>query len=512
MGCVFSSSTWNSVAFAFILSGFTAPAVAQVVAPPAPAPASVAVAQPATASMPLQPLVEKLIREAGIGATVCVYAETPDDKVMANVNGTKVMIPASNNKLVTTAAALTLLGPEFRFKTQFFGTGPVINGTLQGDLIVYGGGDPGISGRYQANKEDVTAIMRKWADELKSAGIKAITGNIVADDSYFDDVYFHPSWYAKERGEYYSAEVSGLAFNDNCIDITWSGMGKMPDEAAAYTLNPITDYVKFESSVTIAAKGRETERYYALSTTDNHITATGNLTVETTNVDSASIHDGALYCATVFADVLSSQGIDVKGKPVKERGAATRTPAPHALFSFADHSMLQICETINLNSQNFFAECVAKTLGKERAGEGSYAAGTRVIEEFCKSHDIYSVGHDAEDGSGLAGENNVTGHQLVDILQYMDRNGLKDQWRGTLPQGHVRGSLKNRFPGVAEAKRILGKTGLIGGVRSLSGVVTDAAGKEIYYSIIVNDLKNADASKAMMLIDQIAVELAKSKA
>src|SRR5690606_25257111 len=116
--------------------------------------------------------------------------------------------PASNNKLVTTAAGLTLLGPDYHFDTVLMASGPVVDGTLQGDLVVYGGGDPGISGRYQQDKTDITGVLRGWAKQLKDRGITKITGNIVGDDSFFDDVYFHPYWYPKERGEWYEAEVS----------------------------------------------------------------------------------------------------------------------------------------------------------------------------------------------------------------------------------------------------------------------------------------------------------------
>jgi len=489
-----------------LLSNF---AIAQPVVPAAEVTTSTA----ATTGSLHQELVQRLINEAGINATVCVYVEdAKTSEVLVDVNGTRPMIPASNNKLVTTAAALSLLGPDYKFRTQFFTNGPIENGELNGDLIVYGGGDPTISARYQADKMDVTALMRGWAAKLKELGVKSISGNIVADDSFFDTVYFHPNWYQGERAEYYSAEISGLAYNDNCIDIDWSGVGLLPETSATYKLNPITDYVTFESSVTVVAKGRPTERYYKRGATENNISVTGTINADATKLDSAAVHDGALYFATVFSDVLTSEGVAVKGKAKKARGAAYRCTGK--LFEFADSNMLRVCETINLNSQNFFAESVCKTLGRELGPVGSFEAGCSVIEEFIRDAGIYNVGHHAEDGSGLAGENHVTGRQLVEILRYMD-NKMKDQWRGTLPQGEIRGSLKRRFQdsenGREADQRILGKTGSIGGVRSLSGIVTDLNGREMYYSIILNQLRNNDTSKGMTLIDNVAVELARTK-
>lgn len=481
----------------------------QVAAPPAPA--AVHTAVPAVSSMRLQSTVEQIINNAGLSATVCVYVEDADGKPAADIQATRPVIPASNNKLVTTAAGLSLLGPDFRFKTRFYATGPVVDGVLQGDLVIYGGGDPGIGGRYQADKSDITAVFRNWVLQLKGKGINSIAGNIVADDSYFDDVYFHPKWYPKERGEWYEAEVSALAFNDNCFDIKWTSKGQLPDEATSYTLSPQSDYYTFSSEVKNVAAGRSTERYYNREATGNAVSATGTLNVDTVKTDSATIHDGALFTVSVFSDVLKKEGIAVAGKPAKDRGAAGKLPASALLFTYDSVPLLQVCQTINLVSQNFYAECVFKALGREKAGEGSYTAARRVVENFCKQAGIFSEGHQAMDGSGLSGENFVTCKQLVSIQKFMDNSAMKEQWRSTLPQGQKRGSLVIRFKGVPEAERIFGKTGSIGGVRSLSGFVVDEAGKEVYYAVVLNDLNNKDVSRGMELIDQIAVALAKSK-
>lgn len=484
------------------------PAYAQVAAPPAPA-----TQQASATSMRLQSLVEKVVRDSGIDATVAVYVTDADGSVAADMNGTRPVIPASNNKLITTAAALSLLGPDYTCVTRFYVTGPITDGVLQGDLIVYGGGDPSISGRYQKDKRDITAIMRHWADQLKAHGITKINGNIVADDSFFDDVYFHPNWYASERAEWYEAEVSALAFNDNCIDISWSAKDKVPGDKINYKIHPETGYVDFVSEVTAVAKGRSTERYYKRDATSNRIVATGTLNVDSTKLDSAAIHDGALFTVSVFRDVLKKQGIEVGGRPVKVRGAAASVPQSNNIFNYASPTLLTLCQTVNLNSQNFYTECVAKLLAKVRTGEGSYPAAMAVISDFYNQSGIYNVGHNPVDGSGLSNLNKVTGRQLVETLRYMDASALKQEWRSTLPQGHERGSLKGRFSGTDKsvAKRIYGKTGLIGGVRSLSGFVVDAAGREVYYSIVLNDLRGDNNGKAIPLIDKLAVELAKSK-
>lgn len=494
-----------------------APAMAQVAAPPppgtatAPTEAAFTATPPAQSTKRLQPLVQKIIDEAGLEAIVCVYVEDADGTVAADVLGTRPVAPASNNKLVTSAAGLTLLGPDFKFLTKFYTTGPVEDGTLNGNLVIYGGGDPGIGARYLKDRRDITAIFRDWAQKLKDSGITRISGSLVADDSYFDDVYFHPNWYPKERAEWYEAEVGALSFNDNCVDIQWSAEGGMPGDPTKFTLHPESDYYTIKSTVVNSAPGRETDRYYDRGASDNNIEVTGTLNAGTKKLDSASIHDPALWTVAVLHDVLTSQGITIGGKPSKDRTAVSKLSDENLLFTHESVPMVQICQTINLNSQNFYTECVAKALGKEKAGEGSYGAARKVIEDFCKNNGIYSEGHEAIDGSGLSHLNRVTCKQLVRVQQFMDKSPLKDQWRSTMPQGQKRGSLVVRFKDVPEAERIFGKTGLIGGVRSLSGWVVDAEGREVYYAIVLNDLPGREAAKGMALIDKLAVELAKSK-
>jgi D-alanyl-D-alanine carboxypeptidase len=137
-----------------------------------------------------------------------------------------------------------------------------------------------------------------------------------------------------------------------------------------------------------------------------------------------------------------------------------------------------------------------------------------VIEQFARDHGIFCVGHDAVDGSGLSSRNRTTARQLVETLYYMDHTPLRTPWRDSLPQGGTRGSLKTRFQATSESRtlapQIFGKTGLIGGVRSLSGLLITRTGRELYYSIVLNGLQERRASEGLALIDRIAVSLAAS--
>ena len=468
---------------------------------------------------PLLQRIEKIIASHPLegNATVAVYVmDAASGKVLVNRYGEKPLKPASNNKLLTTAAGLTLLGPAFTFRTYVYADGPLTTPTLRANLYVLGGGDPTISGRFEPDKRDVTAPLRRLADALTSFGITRIEGDILVDDSLFDTEYFHPTWYPDERGEWYEAEVSALAFNDNCVDLFWSGKNGLPGDRAEVVLNPPTHYVNVRNEVHLVATGRPSGRWYIRQPGSNDILATGTLTVGTTKDDSASVANGALYFGTVFHDVLTSRGITVTGKPrhVRYDPVEQKRHRKTLLAERVSPPLTEVIKVINLVSQNFYAECLVKMLGRQFAGEGSFEAGTKVVREFIRKQGIYHEGFQMVDGSGLSEGNRVTPRQLVETIRFMDRGPHHDAWRASFPVGGVRGSLRARFQQTtasrALAANIMGKTGLIESVRSLSGIITTVEGEERYYSIIVNGFTRG-GDDVIRLIDELAVAIADEK-
>ncbi len=501
-------------------------AVALTVAAAA-APARRTTSSPAKESQPSQVTTSALVQRIerlitatplqGKDVTVAVYVvDAATGKVLVNRHGEKPLKPASCNKLLTTAAGLTLLGPAFTFHTSLYADGPLTTPTLRANLYIVGGGDPTISGRFEPDKRDVTAPLRRWADALTSMGIQRIEGDILADDSLFDTEYFHPTWYPDERGEWYEAEVSALAFNDNCVDLLWSGEGGLPGDRAALRLNPPTRYVRVRNEVRLVAAGRPSGRWYIRKPGSNDILATGTLTVSTTKDDSASVDNGALYFATVFHEVLTSSGIEITGQPKHVRPGADKSARYRKtlLAERVSPPLTEVVNVINRVSQNFYAECLVKMLGRQFAGEGSFAAGTRVVREWIRKQGIYNQGHRMVDGSGLSEGNRVSARQLVETIQFMDKGPHRVAWRDSFPVGGVRGSLKSRFQQTTASRtvapNIMGKTGLIESVRSLSGIATTVEGEERYYSIIVNGFRSG-GDKVIRLIDDLALAIVDEK-
>lgn len=463
----------------------------------------------------IESMVEANKDKAGTVGIYVVDAQT--SRVLVDINGNKAMVPASNNKLRTTAAALALLGEDFRYSTDLLTTTSADDrGVLPGDIIVRGGGDPTLSGRFEKEKTDVTGPLRELAKALKAKGITEVAGGLLLDDTYFDRDYFHSGWYKSERGEWYEAEIWGLSFNDGCVDLTWSGKGLAPGDLASVTMNPQTDYVRLDNQVRVAAKGRPSERYYTRADQSNDIIASGTITVDSSKVDSATVWNGPLFFASVFRDVLTSEGITVRGNArlLDPREVEKIEADAQVIASHKSPPLTDVVNTINRVSQNYYADTLIKTLGKVKGGTGSYAAGVKVIDDYFKKAGIYMAGNVIVDGSGLAAENMVSPRQLVETIRLADTGAHKAAWRDSLPIGSTRGSLKSRFQQTTQSRtlspNIMGKTGLIGGVRTLSGIAKNHAGRDVYYSIMLNDFKFSGA-RAIEFLDEVAVAIAASE-
>lgn len=471
---------------------------------------------PAASEAALSEEIQKLVQPNPLGAgTLAVYVvDTRTSSVVANFDGETPLRPASCNKLITTAAAISLLGRDIWFTTEFRTSGTVDGGTLNGDLWVIGGGDPTISGRFQTDKRDVSATLRKWAQALAAKGITRVSGDLVADDRVFDRNYFHRDWYPGERGEWYEAEIWGLSFNDNCVDLLFDASQTQAGSPVPMRLNPPTSYATVANQVIASAQGRTSAREYIRADKSNDITATGTLTAGTTRDDSASIHNGSLFFLTVLREEMTSAGITLDGavRMVSENEA---NPSGVATLVASHNSppLTEIVNVINRNSQNYYAECALKMLGRRFLNEGSFDAGTSVVKKFIADNDIYMTGFKMTDGSGLAGTNEASCRQLVEVIALMDGGGHRRAWRESLPIGGERGTLRTRFQQNAESRRaatrIYGKTGLIGGVRSIAGIARNAQGREFYYAINANRF-SVSSTRVIEMLDKIALTVAQS--
>lgn len=411
------------------------------------------------------------VRDAGTGRLL--YAR----------DAARPVVPASNLKLVVTAAAAHHLPAGYRWRTTVHAAGEVRDGTLEGDLVLAGRGDPLVSARYGRGR---TAVFEALADSLLARGVRRVSGGVVADQSYFDTAYVHPDWDPYDLRWWYAAPVSALGFNDNAIDFRIQP-GAAVGRPARITWAPESEYVRLVNATTTARRGAantlDLERL-----PDGRIRAYGQIALGAiTTTEFFAVDHPARWTGTVFREVLERKGIAVGRREVRvvsDPSASVAGSAP-VLAEHASEPLERVIQPILKSSQNWFAEQLAKTLGKELRGEGSWAAGLEVERRFL----IDVVGADSadfvlRDASGLSDENRITPRALVALLRHVERTPRQAAVRRQLPVSGGEGSLEARFADLPG--RVHAKTGYIGGVDSLSGFVRMRDGRWAVFAIVAN--------------------------
>jgi D-alanyl-D-alanine carboxypeptidase/D-alanyl-D-alanine-endopeptidase (penicillin-binding protein 4) len=410
---------------------------------------------------------------------IAIY-DTSSGGYLYRRNLTSEFILASNTKLFVTACALARLGPKYQFETILYYRGEISkDGVLKGDLGVVGGGDPNISGRFHGG--DPTAIFKAWAEKLKGVGIKIVRGDLVLDDSLFDDQFILPDWRRFDLSRWWVAPVGALSFNDNCVDVVVEG-GRVAGKKARIKLSPPTRYVTIINRTEVVT-GRSLrpisfDRYRGT----NKIVIRGQIKKGRKVLFSVAIKDPCLYFGTVLRETLAQQGITVKGRSL---GGRIQPQGWIRLASFSSDLARTITVT-NRMSQNFYAEMLVKLLGARFGQKGSTEEGLKVIKGFLEG---IGLGHvSLGDGCGLSRSNKAAPGQLVRLLLYMLRHRYSQEFLRSLAiSGDNEGSLRKRLRDRYLRGKVMAKTGHIKGVNALSGFIRKGQGVRLIFSILIND-------------------------
>ena len=427
-------------------------------------------------------------------------------------NASRRFIPASNMKLLSTAAALDALGPGFRYRTRLYADGEVQNGTLLGALVVRGSGDPTFGGRYADG--DVLHVFRQWADSLRALGVRRVQGPVVGDDDVFDNVHLGQGWQWDDLKWYYGAEISGLQYNEGTVHVEVHGT--TPGQPARIEVEPDYGYVRFVNRSTTTSGGGIREGYdRALS--ENVFTVTASVPAGRTETEDLSVVNPTDYFVTTLVGLLRDRGIEVVGEPVDvdEWG---RRPRYETLTRVATHTsppLSELAKETNESSNNLYAEHLLRTLGAYvyRGADlptGSAFAGFEASKPFLERIGVDPESFRVADGSGLSALNRLTPVGLVGILrgmyQHPDRATREAFW-DSLPVGGYTGTIRSRYRSGDARGNVRAKTGYISGARTLSGYVRSARGDVLAFSLLCNNY-TVSTSRVNRAQDQIVELLA----
>lgn len=443
--------------------------------------------------------------EGGVASVVVADAGT-GELLYQRLPSTRLM-PASNTKLATSAAAMEILGPEYRFTTDVLTTGRRQGSVLRGDLYLRGTGDPSL---LADDYDDLAA-------RLAAAGVRRVDGRLIADDTRFDSVRLGRSWAADDESSYYSAQISALSvapdtdYDTGTVIVTVAPGEEAGDEPVV-TVTPDTDYVDIDVRATTVVAGGANDLTVEREHGTNTVVVSGTTPVGGAGAKEwVTVWEPTGYAATVFRDALARHGVRVSGPTRLGR------QTPGTAVQLASHTSMPLKDLLvpfMKLSNNMHAEILTKAMGHEVSRQGSWGAGLAAISGYLKGVGVDAGKARQVDGSGLSRMNNFSAGQLLDLLLAVRAEPWYADWYRALPVAcapdrFVGGTLRTRMCGTPAALNARAKTGSLTGASGLSGYVTGADGRELVYGIVLN---NYLASSVKALEDAIVVTLARSTA
>lgn len=513
--------------FASVLT-FTPSAVAQTAAP----------SKQPTASARFGARVQAALNEAHAarGNWGILVADRDTGEILYELNSDHFFMPASNAKIFTTALALATLGRDYRFRTTLESQAALgSDGRLAGDLRLVGRGDPDLSnrvfpfaGRFERNGP-VEKILAEMADAAVARGLREVDGDIVADDSYFPYDPYPAGWTTGDLFFTFGAPISAIAFNENAFTIEVQPGTRIGSPAAIAT-EPNAASDAFRSEITTSPAGGEPDFAVVRQPGINFILVRGSIPLGHAPIPlDFAMTQPAETAALTLKQLLEARGVRVAGGPLAQHAPPPETtaagepvfpsagppasppPAASPAMVLAEHLSPPLIESIrvaNKASQNLHAELFLRTVGREKTGLGSTAAGLQVERDFLAAAGIADGDVVLSDGSGLSRDDLVTPRAVVALLRYAARQAWGPEFLSTLPVAGVDGTLEDRMKDTPARGRIEAKTGSVEHAHALSGYATTERGESVVFAIFGNNnpQHGPDATAALDAIAAAMVE------
>ncbi len=402
-----------------------------------------------------------------------VIVKADSGEVVYSHNANEAMIPASNMKIIVTAAALKYLGPNYEFKTEI--------GLCGDTLVIRGGGDPLLGDKVTDTKylREAGWIFKDITAALKRNDMTAIK-DIIVDSSIFDDERVHPNWPKKDLNRWYACEVSGLNFNCNCIEISAKTIGGK----TTVFIKPETSYVKVINKVVPISKGKGALWAYR-NQEINKIIVKGKCKKQVWPF-AVAIERPAAFFGYLLAENLAKAEINTKGQLLEKSVGEDCNFKRIAEYSTPIADCLARC---NKDSLPLAAEALLKTIAAKASPDGkngSWAGGREIIHKYLLELGIEREEFYIDDGSGLSRGNKLSANAITKVLLDVYKGENRGLYKNSLAAGGIDGTIGKYFREKKYKGKVFGKTGYIGGVKSFSGICSGKRGDYIF-SILANN-------------------------
>ena len=430
---------------------------------------------PARAQDALSPVLDKILDAPALkgGITGAIVCRVDTGQVLYAHDADTRLIPASNRKLFTSAAALEVLGDDFRIHTDLRADAtPDAAGTIRGSLYLHGGGDGLLS------PADLDAL----AQTLARSGVKRVEGNVVGDGSLFTDGPYGFGWEWDDFSDEEFPQISALEVNEGVLGVHVAP-GKAVGDPVTVTLTPPTDFLPVVVAAKTGAKDAPNDCAVSRPWDKNYFLITGTLPLGTMLDQNVPVKDPPLLAATLLHQALANVGITVTGRAVLGQ-------TPPGAVTLAEHLSLPLAQYLprmNKPSDNLLAECLVRLVGTNGTGAVSYDIGHARETAFLRSLGLDTATLNLVDGCGVGRRNFVCARAVAALLREMHKKPDWRVWYDSLPIAGVDGTLKSRMKGTAAASNAHAKTGTLGAVRALSGYVTGRSGTLYAFSLLMNN-------------------------
>ena len=429
-----------------------------------------------------------------------------------DVNSDISIAPASNLKLLTSAAALATLGEEHKFVTKLYYDGVIDEqGILAGDIYIVGGGDPTLGYNLVDGSLPLDELMLEWIKAIKIKGIKKINGNVIADDLLYAEKAIPDFWNWMDIGNYYGASSSALTINNNLYFLYFKPSKTVGETAEVLRMEPEIPELRFTNFMKTGERNSGDNGYIYCAPLQFNATLRGTVPTGVNEFSiKGSIPDPPLFTAQLLMRSLIENDIAVEGNPLKilapqkynDSKLVTKTVSP---------PLKDIVYIINKRSDNLYTELLLKAIGLKETGKGDTQSGTDVVKKYLQKNGIDCDGLLMFDGSGLSRSDAVTTKMMTNLLEMVSKQKYFKSFYNSLPVLGDPNDISNyKFlgRGTELEKNARIKSGSSTGVRAYSGYLKDKKGRAIIFSLIANNY-NGEGSEVSFVHKKIMIELAR---
>lgn len=450
----------------------------------------------------------ELMRNGTVGFSV---QSTSSNKSVLGLNEELSLPSASTLKLVSTATVLSLMSGDYTYTTFLEYDGRVSRDTLFGNLYLRGTGDPSLGSSRFKGYSDSNELLDRWAEAVRRAGIRHVTGQVIADPTIFDESSVADTWIWGDLGNYYGAGVQGLNFNENLYRVFFKAGRNVGDPTEFIKLQPSFPYLEIINRVRTGEAGSGDQVYIFASPLGREILLTGTVPRGAFSFPvKGALPNPAFATAYWLTEALRSNAVGISGLPGVQLSSLSLSRERIVLDRYYSPSLRDLCQQTNWWSINLYADSFLKLAGIRIDGKSNFDSAAKAVAEYWRERGADTRGFFIRDGSGLSPAGSLTAANLSDILRQATREKTFPDFYQSIAVLGQTGTVRNMGKGTRAAGNVRAKSGSIDGTRAYAGYVTARSGELLSFAIIAHKyspsesrLMGQELAKILVLLGEL---------